>query len=300
MTTFSGRAADDLRLGALHMRLLLHLGRQNNRRGWVRISQTELAERWGASRTRLNMAIKELVAWRYLKKQSQEESGESFCLYKVLLDDDDVEEGGVSQARHSPCEGVSPPRDTRVSRSDTPVSPSIGHTNREADKADSPPKPPEGGGGGKIDPVDWVEDLRAEGCAAVVLDELLMPLLQAGLKAWKDVDPRGPGRQLCEDFRRRSAAVLRAAASRLLDTHRYRLPPIAAVRTAVKAEGDRAALQVMRERAAAPAEPDLRRFDRGTPEYAAELARWQREDPAFAATIEQRGFVRIKVGRDAA
>lgn len=296
LTQFSGRAADDMRLGALHMRLLLHFGRQNSRRGWVRISQTELAERWGASRTRISMAIKDLVAWRYLRKRSQEESGESFCLYKVLLDDDDGDEGGVSQGRHSPPEGVSPPGDTSVSSRDTRVSPSIEHTNRHTAIADSPPKPPEGGGGGKFS-VDWIEELRAEGCAPHVLDHLLLPLLAAGLKPWKDADAKAVARQLCDDFRRRSAPVLRAAADRLLDTHRYRLPPVAAVRAAVKAEGDRAALAAMRGRSAVPGEPEMRRFDRGSPEYERELARWRREDPAHARTIEQRGFVRLRIER---
>lgn len=88
----SGRAADDLRLTGIHMRLLLHLGRQHQRRGWVLVSQSEIAERWSVSRQSINLAIKELVDWGYLSKQSQAESGESFCLYRLLLNEDDGEE----------------------------------------------------------------------------------------------------------------------------------------------------------------------------------------------------------------
>lgn len=305
-----GRAADDLRLTGLHLRLLIHLGRQNNRRGWVRISQTELAERWGVSRSRISVAVNELVNWRYVRKRSQAESRESFCLYKIILDDDG-EEGSVPDAEHSPqtgecSQGGTPPKARGVpdtehgcSADGTGVFRSIGHTTEEAEEAASPPKPPEGGGGG-IFSVDWIEELRAEGCAPVVLDHFLLPLLAAGLKPWKDADPRSVGRQLCEDFKRRSPAVLREAADRLLDTHRHRLPPVAVARTAVKAAGDRAALVAMRERSAGPSEPEMQRFDRGTPEYERELARWRREDPAWAARIESQGFVRLRVREVAA
>lgn len=297
MSSNSGRAADDMRLGALHMRLLLHLGRQNSRRGWVRVSQTEIAERWGTTRSRVCVAVNQLVKWRYLKKRDQVQSGESFCLYKVLLDDDDGDEGGVLQEEHSPPEGGVPSTEQGCSPHDNTSVPHIGHTNREAEKADSPPKPPEGGGGGEL-LVDWIEELRAEGCAPDVLDHLLLPLLAAGLKPWKGADdPRLPARQLCEDFRRRTAPVLRAAADRLLDTHRYRLPPVAAVRAAVKAEGDRAWLAKRREQAVSAAEPEMQRFDAGSPEFERELARWRREDPAHARTIEQRGFVRLRIER---
>lgn len=159
-----------------------------------------------------------------------------------------------------------------------------------------PQSPPEGGGGGKFQ-LDWIEELRREGCAPQVLDHFLLPLIAAGLKPWKDADPRSVGRQLCEDFKRRSPEVLREAADRLLDTHRHRLPPVAAARAAVKAAGDRAALAAIRERVAAASEPEMQRFNRGTPEYERELARWRREDPDWAARIESQGFVRLRVER---
>jgi hypothetical protein len=96
MSMLSGRAADDLRLSGLHLRLLAHLGRQNHRRGWLRISQSELAEQWDVSRQRVNMAIRDLVGWRYVLKRDQKKTGESFCTYKTRLDDPEDAEEGVS------------------------------------------------------------------------------------------------------------------------------------------------------------------------------------------------------------
>lgn len=108
-TEFAGRAADDLRLGVLHLRLLAHFGRQNARRGWIRISQTELAELWDCSRSRLNVAIGELVAWKYIRKVEQARTGESYCYYQTILDEpfeDAEDEGGVSHIGDTPSQGA--------------------------------------------------------------------------------------------------------------------------------------------------------------------------------------------------
>src|SRR5690606_21283647 len=119
-----------------------------SRRGWVLISQKELAERWGVTRQRVCIAINELVAWKYLRKRSQAERGESFCVYKVLLDDEDDDEG-VSRTGDTPLgEGVSRTGDTGVTQEVTRVSPSIGHSTDNTDKTDSPPTPPGGPGAG--------------------------------------------------------------------------------------------------------------------------------------------------------
>jgi hypothetical protein len=133
-TMFAAAAADDLRLSATHLRILTYLGRQNERRGWLRVSQKDLAATWGVSRQRVNTAVGELIRFGYVAMQSQAESGESFCLYKVLLDTDIVVppnsraddtatgsadegdtplEGGVSRPGDTPLEGgVSRPGDT--------------------------------------------------------------------------------------------------------------------------------------------------------------------------------------------
>lgn len=89
LTTVDGRMADDLRLKLPHFRVMAHVGRQNGRRGWLRISQTELAGRWGMGRTTVSRACNELVGWGYLMQRTQHEAGESFCQYKIRLDGED-------------------------------------------------------------------------------------------------------------------------------------------------------------------------------------------------------------------
>jgi hypothetical protein len=117
-TEFAGRAADDRRLGELHLRLLAHFGRQNAKRGWLRVSQTELAKGWDCSRSRVNVAIGELVEWKYIRKVEQARTRESFCYYQTLLDEpfeDDCEEGECSAEGTPPdaegcsAEGTLPP-----------------------------------------------------------------------------------------------------------------------------------------------------------------------------------------------
>lgn len=103
MSWIDGRAADDMRLKGLHMRLLLHVGRQNHRRGWLRLSQTELAEAWGVHRSSINRYVAQLVEWGYLDKREQADTGESFCVYKVRLDD-----GDVAPQKHDRMGGVPP------------------------------------------------------------------------------------------------------------------------------------------------------------------------------------------------
>jgi hypothetical protein len=67
----------------------------------------------------VNKAVGELVEWGYLEKRSQEESGESFCLYRTVIDQPDVT-GGVSGKADTP---VSAEADTGVPSRRTPVSP---------------------------------------------------------------------------------------------------------------------------------------------------------------------------------
>lgn len=108
LTTADGRMADDLRLKGLHFRIMAHVGRQNHRRGWLRVSQTELAERWQCHRVALNRAFKQLVEWSYLLQQTQEEAGESFCLYKVALDGEADEGPAPAKPAKTPLRGVQP------------------------------------------------------------------------------------------------------------------------------------------------------------------------------------------------
>jgi hypothetical protein len=106
----AGRAADDNRLGRLHLRILLHAGRFNQQKGWCRLSQKELAEKFDCRRQGINEAVRDLVEWLYLEKRDQAEAGESFCLYRILVDAADS--GGVSEKPDTG--GVSEKPDTRV------------------------------------------------------------------------------------------------------------------------------------------------------------------------------------------
>jgi len=117
MTQADARMADDLRLKLTHFRVMAHVGRQNNRRGWLRVSQSELAERWGNHRNTVNAAFVDLVGWGYLLQRTQEEAGESFCQYKVALDGEadgshfaPVQAKNVSQRECSPQ--TAPPCET--------------------------------------------------------------------------------------------------------------------------------------------------------------------------------------------
>jgi len=83
-TIMSGRAASDLRLKGLHLRILAHLGRFNKKR-WVRISQVDLARRFGVVRESTNRAIKNLQDWGYVEKRDQAETGHSLCEYRVII-----------------------------------------------------------------------------------------------------------------------------------------------------------------------------------------------------------------------
>src|SRR5262245_4862668 len=96
--------ASDLNLSAIHMRTLGHLGRFNKGDAWCRLSQTDLAKMFGVSREAVNKAIKELDVWGYIEKRSQEQSGESFCLYRIKIDRQD-DEGGVSAKADTSREG---------------------------------------------------------------------------------------------------------------------------------------------------------------------------------------------------
>jgi MarR family len=207
---FPGQAADDLRLNGLHFRLLAHIGRQNQKRGWLRLSQTELSDAWDCSRSRISTAVNELVVMGYVVKKSQSESGESFCLYKVV-DGDDVppipqmvprgecsavgtlpgKEGvfrieDTSQKGECSAEGtpVFRPGNTSVPIMDTikkpttpaiaehtPTAPSASGTKRVRVNGDSP-----------------VEKLRASGEDLHVVDGLIAPLWGA-LRFPKGEDP---------------------------------------------------------------------------------------------------------------
>jgi hypothetical protein len=128
LSIIAGCAASDLRLSGLHFRILAHLGRFNDKLGWCRMSQTDLASIFQVRRQSVNKATNELVEWGYIQKRDQHESRESFCLYRATLDRPEprpsTKEGGVSGKADTPrTRGVSAKADTRVRLEQTGVSP---------------------------------------------------------------------------------------------------------------------------------------------------------------------------------
>ena len=121
-STIPGSAPDDLRLTGIHFRLLTHIGRQNATRGWIKLSQTELAKRFDVKRGSINRAIGQLVKWKYIERLGQAKTGEALCQYRVVIDRPAQKED-VSPACDTPQEGdVSATGDTRVPPDATHVS----------------------------------------------------------------------------------------------------------------------------------------------------------------------------------
>lgn len=205
-TEFAGRAADDLRLTGLHLRVLAHVGRQNANRGWLRLSQKELSERWGCSRTRLNLVIRELREWGYIGHVEQQRSHEALCFYQALLDEpfENTQRGagvgGTCLAGETPPPGdVSRSGDTcvssqetRVSRpGDTPVYRARAHrltpTNAEEENPLNPPSADRARGkqkdlsAGADKPTsgadELLEQMANDGVASVIIERLFRPLL---------------------------------------------------------------------------------------------------------------------------
>jgi hypothetical protein len=86
----------------------MHVGRFNAKKGWCRLSQTELAEKFDCRRQGVNEAVRDLVKWDYLQKKDQAEAGESFCLYRVRFEDEDSV-GGVSGIADTPVRSTGHP-----------------------------------------------------------------------------------------------------------------------------------------------------------------------------------------------
>jgi hypothetical protein len=109
-----GRAATDLRLTQIHFRILAYLGRFNQKKGWCRLSQSDLARQFGVRRQAVNKAVKELAKWGYVEKRGQAESRESFCFYRTVIGPPE-EPVGVSDKPDTPLrEAVSARPDTGV------------------------------------------------------------------------------------------------------------------------------------------------------------------------------------------
>jgi DNA-binding MarR family transcriptional regulator len=195
------RAADDLRLTLVHLRVLVYLGRVNNNNGWTELSQKATAGRWGCARVTINGAIKSLVEWGYVEKKSQAETNTALCLYRLLIDKPESSapaapkpepkkkkgKGGVSSVDDTSQDAaVSSTGDTCVEPETTRVS-SGDDTNIEDQRSGdlSPPKSPAGGRRGRAKVSSEVEEVIAAIAADVpddaqraVLNDFLAPLIR--------------------------------------------------------------------------------------------------------------------------
>lgn len=290
MSWLSGRVADDARLGLLHFRMLAHLGRQNHRRGWLRLSQQELAEAWGCSRSRLNQAIGDLVDWGYVRKRTQAESHESYCTYKVRLDDpedDDEQAGNMPEGECSPGGtphqgGSVPPAEHLCSPGGTPLFPGRNTPHHITARAPTTPIFAEQipahtssrsvcASGGNL-----VDELRAEGQHLHVIEHLIAPL-------WG---------KLRFDSRDEPGQLLRGIRDVLAE-----LPDGALIETAQTLLRERTvwpSAAVAWKAAEACQRRHMVRIERGTTEWVAWAAHWRAAGHKFLiTTYEAQGYAMV-------
>ena len=163
------------------------------------------------------------------------------------------------------------------------------------------------GVGDKRSTIDWIEDLRDEGAAASVLDGLLAPLIEGGLAPWKSadnakLDPRGPGRQICEDMASDPPEVVAHVLAAVRGVAKYRLPPLHDLRgmlAAARAEYQRS-LSRDRDLAMLPAmpvcAPESAAFGEALATFcnAEQMAAWF--DPAFVSMLtHSAGWPRVRI-----
>lgn len=280
LTIFDARISDDTRCHEPHFRVMAHVGRQNNARGWLRVSQSELAERWGLHRNSVNRAFGDLVCWGYLLKRSQTQSGESFCQYKVALDGGDppAERGVVADAGcttgGAPHGGLgaqphcAPHTLYTRARRQTPTT-----TEKK------PPLPPQAGGqssdgfsGTMSGPaVEALRALVADCPRDPVVERVLLPLLAK--KRFSAADPAAALAQVCTRANGLSAAHLDKVLEILL----------AADVKVIKAERMFAAIEAVHKGGL------MLVIARGEPEFAAWLRHYEQSKPNIAALMTREG-----------
>ena len=253
-----GRFVEDDRPDLNHYKVLNALGRHTDDDGWCRIKQVNIGKAIGLSRESVCRKLRDLVDWGYVQKEDEDGSGRAIW-YRILHDAPfkppkssaekpktehglPVKTASQVDVLHAPtCEEQITPgvKTGNHTRCDAQASQQYNDPSQRSFLTSPPQSPhnlptgPSGGGRGTDIRVDWIEDLRAEGQPHHVLDEFLGRLIAAGLSPWKDVDPRGPGRQACLDLARDPIEVIDALRERVLDANRYRIPPIAVVRELV-------------------------------------------------------------------
>jgi hypothetical protein len=268
LSIIPGRFVEDDRADLNHYRVLTALGRHTDADGWCRVKQAGLGEAVGLSRECVCRKMRDLTAWGYVEKHEEDGSGRAI-FYRVLLDAKVTPSDTGAAAKKKACrppaklplETPSEPAagpvtlasqvvTTEARTCDAGITPGVtpaDHTRCDTwrhnsnDPSQRPfsttlsplppltPAAPDAGGG--VRSIDWLDDLRAEGQPAAILDDLLGKLAAAGLTTWKDCpDPRGPARQVCLDLAGDPPDVIAAVCDLILDRYRYRLPPVAVFR----------------------------------------------------------------------
>lgn len=88
LSIIPGRAADDLRLTLLDLRLLCVLGRHTDDEGWCYPNQARIAQQLDVARTSVSKAITRLVGAGYVETRPRTLPGKGKvgCFYRVILD----------------------------------------------------------------------------------------------------------------------------------------------------------------------------------------------------------------------
>jgi hypothetical protein len=149
-----GPALTDMRVSRLQAAILGHVGRY---KGWVALDQGHLARWFGVKRPSVNAAVAALVDLGYVERLTQAQTGDTFCLYKIVIDASDGTDttreacqpepdtpstGGVSAPDEHPCQ---PEPDTGVSHGLTPSGGVVHSSRADLDltrSTRSPPPPP--------------------------------------------------------------------------------------------------------------------------------------------------------------
>lgn len=244
MSWLAGGAADDLRLTCLHFRILAHLGQFNNKKGWCRLSQMDLAAMFGVHRQSVNKAISELVEWEYIEKQSQQQTGESFCLYRTVIDP----QGVSDQADTPPDPAVSAEADTRVTPRQPPVSPHTTPNNDHVYHVDTlPPTPRKRRGAREVALEGLIQELCSNPEHERVVDHLIAPAIR--LRAFSAPNKRFALEQIADSAKGLSNEELADTIRRLTETRRQSVKQ-AHFEDAIKATKE-AALALSKKRHAA-------------------------------------------------
>jgi hypothetical protein len=206
-----GDFARDARAKDVHRRVMGELGTHSTRNGWIKLSQTKLADTLDVARESVNRAIRELVAWGYLEKRSQAQTGRAICFYRIIMDrpgePDDSEpdspiEGDGDDVSSAGDAGET--CDVSLTRGggtcDVPLTPTcdvlrhtrvtshVTHIRSPLGSSEEPPNPRDAGeqvegcsgkGEGDRDAARLLEALRADGVAPEVVEHLLRPILEA-------------------------------------------------------------------------------------------------------------------------